>query len=298
MMSDYADFKHANNTRKSYAAQWRKFQVYAEGEGRESLPADVDLVVKYLSYLADSNYKPSTISMARTAIDYYHLEDGYHAPGKAKLAKETMAGIVRAKGGAKGQKFGITQDVFNKVRDAVGDDRKHVEAVTAIAVMRDGMLRASELLALRVQDLRVEMDRTGRLTIKRSKTDQSGQGAVVYLSVGATDMVNRWVALTQRFGDHYLFGAKSRKMHRYSLARKIKRALFVAGIDPSGFSTHSCRIGMAQDLSAGNISDTQIAQAGRWSGTGQVINYTRNQAAGRGAVAQFYGGNNVAAIAH
>ena len=48
-----------------------------------------------------------------------------------------------------------------------------------LAVMSDGLLRVSEAAALEAADLEVEGANT--LTIRRSKTDQEGAGAVQYI---------------------------------------------------------------------------------------------------------------------
>ena len=49
-------------------------------------------------------------------------------------------------------------------------------------VMSDGLLRISEAVAVDCAHISVETDGTGRLLIPNSKTDQTGQGAVVFLS--------------------------------------------------------------------------------------------------------------------
>ena len=48
--------------------------------------------------------------------------------------------------------------------------------------MRDAMLRVSEAAVLTWKDLETEADGTGRLLIRRSKTDAEGEGAVVFVS--------------------------------------------------------------------------------------------------------------------
>ena len=49
--------------------------------------------------------------------------------------------------------------------------------------MRDAMLRVSEAAVLTWSDIVSEADGTGRLLIRRSKTDAEGEGAVGFLSV-------------------------------------------------------------------------------------------------------------------
>ena len=63
----------------------------------------------------------------------------------------------------------------------------------------------------------------------------------------------------------------------------------VAGLG-DGFSAHSPRVGMAQDLSAAGAELPELMTAGRWDSPTMPARYTEAQAAGRGAVAQYYRG--------
>ena len=56
-----------------------------------------------------------------------------------------------------------------------------------------------------------------------------------------------------------------------------------------GFSGHSPRIGMAQDLTAAGVGLPALMVAGRWKSERMPAYYSRAQSAGRGAVANFYG---------
>jgi len=60
-----------------------------------------------------------------------------------------------------------------------------------------------------------------------------------------------------------------------------------AGIDATNVSGHSCRIGMAQDLTASAFGLPEIMQAGRWRSPAMVARYTERLTAARGAVARF-----------
>ena len=63
-----------------------------------------------------------------------------------------------------------------------------------LQVMRDGLLRRSEASALRWGDVELLDDGSGRLHVVRSKTDQSGEGAILYLGlpeVGALMAIGR-----------------------------------------------------------------------------------------------------------
>ena len=58
----------------------------------------------------------------------------------------------------------------------------------------DGLLRVSEVAALDVGDVQAEADGSGRLVVGESKTDQEGQGAVLYLGALTVTRVNAWLA--------------------------------------------------------------------------------------------------------
>ena len=55
------------------------------------------------------------------------------------------------------------------------------------------------------------------------------------------------------------------------------------------FSGHSCRVGMARDLAATGCELPALMQAGRWASPKMPAVYTRNEQAGRGTVARYYG---------
>ena len=60
-----------------------------------------------------------------------------------------------------------------------------------------------------------------------------------------------------------------------------------AGLGP-GYSGHGCQIGIAQDLAAEGYNLAQLMTAGRWTNPAMPTRYTRNQAAARSAIAQYY----------
>ena len=62
-----------------------------------------------------------------------------------------------------------------------------------IAVASDAALRVSELAALDVGDVAKEDDGSGRVTIRVSKTDTEGDGAVLYLGARTMARVEAWL---------------------------------------------------------------------------------------------------------
>ena len=63
--------------------------------------------------------------------------------------------------------------------------------VAVASVMRDALLRRSEAAALTWADVERRQDGTGRLTVRRSKGDQAGEGAELYTGRDATAALER-----------------------------------------------------------------------------------------------------------
>ena len=119
-------------------------------------------------------------------------------------------------------------------------DARGAEDIALISLMRDTMLRVSEVAVLTWHEFEVLDDQTGRLHIQRSKTDVEGQGAVDFVARETVKALNG-IRLKAEDGDS-IFGLGS-----HQISRRIKRAAEAAGIG-YGFSGHSPRIGMARDL--------------------------------------------------
>ena len=152
--------------------------------------------------------------------------------------------------------------------------------IAMISLMRDAMLRVSEAAAVKWGDIEAQPDGTGRLLIRRSKTDPEGEGAVAFISCHTMKSLD---AMRNGATDSdSVIGLRPNQ-----ISKRIKQAARAAGLG-NGFSGHSPRIGMARDLARAGTELTNLMNAGRWSSTKMPALYTRNETAGKGAVAQFY----------
>ncbi len=62
-----------------------------------------------------------------------------------------------------------------------------------LAVAYDTLMRRSELVA-QVDDVELADDGSGTVLVRRSKGDQAGEGAVVYIAPDTVDLVKAWIA--------------------------------------------------------------------------------------------------------
>ena len=114
------------------------------------------------------------------------------------------------------------------------------------SVIRDGLLRVSEAAALAWADLSPAPDGSGIATVRRSKTDPESQGQAVYLGEAAMTALAA-IRPADVDGAAPIFGLSVRQ-----LPRRIQAMARAAGLG-EGFSGHSGRVGMAQDLAASGL---------------------------------------------
>lgn len=286
----------APNTRRAYRQQWDRFAAWMEGRGLDPLPASPEAVAAYLADRAQQGLRPATLKQAAAAIAQAHREAASPNPCQAEGVRRTLAGLVRAAvDGRPRQVEGLTETAVaaicatgqlprvdslgRKESPAVAQRRGRLDCAL-VRTMRDGLLRRSEAAALKWADITSAEDGSGRLALQRSKTDQEGEGATLYLSrptMEALDLIRQ-----EAPPEASVFGLSSRQ-----IARRIRAAALAAGLD-GRFSGHSCRVGMARDLAATGTELPALMQAGRWSSPKMPATYTRNESAGRGAVARYY----------
>ena len=282
----------APNTRKAYEAAlvaWDKWLA-----GRE---ASDELLASYLSERHSAGMSPPTVAQAVQAIRFREKLHGAALSAIGPITDRTLAGIRRdGRDRGRGQVAAIRWADVQAMCRFAETAATTVGSVTAardcalLRVMSDGLLRISEAVAVDCAHISAEADGTGRLLIPNSKTDQTGQGAVVFLSKTTMDAVDAYRQLAG-IEDGPLF----RRIRRGNLTTEsrisahgarltIQTRARAVGID--GASGHSLRVGTAQDLTAAGYGLAELQNAGRWQSPDMPGRYSRGQAAGLGAVAR------------
>ena len=287
----------APTTRINYMSQWRKWETFAGERGYPVLAADPVHLADWITQRADYGQKPGTIRMGLAAVGSVHRQANLPNPAEDEGVRATMRGITRIAGRAQKQAVGLTVASLAAIRATAcvprtgrggsletaetAEARGHVD-IALISLMRDGMLRRSEAESLTWGDLTEESDGTGRLTVARSKTDPEGEGAVLFVSVPTMEALRAIRPVDASAGDS-LFGLSDDQ-----IARRVTAAAEAAGLG-KGFTGHSARVGMAQDLARAGTELPALMTAGRWQSPAMPARYTRAEQAGRGAIARFYG---------
>ncbi len=287
----------AENTKRSYSTQWRRFVSWTRWKRVPALPADPVHVAVYLAERMEVyNHKPATLRAAAAAVSYAHRAADLEDPCASPEVKSALRSATRKAGRDQRQAEALTADALRQIRATArlprslqsggmenreAAERRGLADIAMISLMRDAMLRVSEAAALRWDDLETAHDGTGRLLIRRSKTDAEGESAVLFVSsatMASLDAIRKGVEGSER-----MFGLSPNQ-----ITRRIKNAALAAGLG-EGFSGHSPRVGMAQDLARAGTELPRLMTAGRWRSPRMPAHYIRNETAARGAVAQYYG---------
>lgn len=255
----------SENTRRSYLSQWELFESWCRLRGRRSLPAEPADVADYLVERA-TGHRMATLSAGRSAVSFVHRARGEADPCSSELVRSTLRGLARKIGVPRHQKGALTDQALEVLREKCQD----VLTLAMVHVMGDAGLRRSEASALTWGDVEEAEDGSGLVTVKRSKTDQEGEGEVVAITP-------RSMALLRKLGRQD-DGERVFPLSDGQIARRIKAAAREAGLGDD-FSGHSPRIGMARRMAKKSAPDHAIMRQGRWKDPGMVSVYTRGERA-------------------
>ena len=287
----------SENTRRSYETQWRLFANWARSKRVPALPADPVHVSVYLAERMEVHgHKPATLRSAAAAVSYAHKAAALNDPCASQGVRNALKSAARKAGREQRQAEALTAEALQKIRETARLPRSHRDGgmentqaavrrgltdIAIVALMRDAMLRVSEAASLRWSDLHAEPDGTGRILIRRSKTDAEGETAVLFVSGSTMSDLESMRAAADTSDTIFALSANQ-------ISRRIKSAAQAAGLG-DGFSGHSPRVGMAQDLARAGTELPRLMTAGRWRSPRMPAHYIRNETAARGAVAQYYG---------
>ena len=162
---------------------------------------------------------------------------GRSAPRQAAALDADALAAIRAT--ARRPRRSIRRGIRRGERADVAERRGRVDIAIA-SLLSDAGLRRSEAAALTWADIERAADGSGRVTVRRSKTDQAGQGSILYVTAATTAALD---AIRQGAPDAApVFGLSAGQ-----IGRRI--AAGAAGLG-AGYSGHSGRVGLAVRMTA------------------------------------------------
>jgi len=279
----YAERSLSASTRRGYARDLAAFQIWCQARAVTALPAAPQTLAAYLADLALTD-RPATIGRKLAAIAVAHRDAGLESPTEHGMVKRTLAGIRREKGTAPHQKAALLVDDLRRIVAPLGASLLDRRDRALILLGFAAALRRSELVALRVEDVRFEEEGLV-LRLRQSKTNQEGRLETIAVAYGSEPTtcpvraLRAWLAAAG-IVDGPLFcgltpqgGLRSTALGDRMVAHVVKRRCKAVGIDPSAVAGHSLRRGFATAAARAKKPDRVIKRHGRWKSTAMLDRY-------------------------
>ena len=274
----------AINTLRAYKSDFKNFGIFCAKHGLDSLPTEPKIVSLYLTHLSKYS-KISTLRRRLVSIGMVHKLKGHYLDTKHPIIIENLMGIKRVKGSIqKGKKpilINHLKSIINVINEQEINEIKKKRDKAIILVGFGGGFRRTELISIDHEDLEFVAEGV-KINIKRSKTDQFGEGMTKGLPYFANEeycpVINlkKWLELSNiKSGPIFRRFAKgslltNNRLTDQSVVLIIKDYLNLAGIENKNYSGHSLRSGFAT-VAAESGADERSIMAMTGHKTSQMV---------------------------
>ena len=280
----------ANNTVRAYKSDFKDFGIFCAQNGFKSLPSEPKIVSLYLTYLSTKEAKISTLKRRLVSIGVIHRLKGLYLDTKHPSIIENIMGIKRRKGSIqKSKKPILISDLkllINVIDEQKKQEIKKLRDRTIILIGFSGGFRRNEIVSLDYDDLDFVQEGL-KINIRRSKTDQYGEGFIKALPYFDNPKycpvvsLKNWIN-TSKISSGSIFRrfSKGSKLSEHRLtdqtvALLIKEYLQLTGIDSKNYSGHSLRSGFATSAAESGAEERSIMAMTGHKSTEMVRRYIK-----------------------
>ena len=280
----------ASNTVRAYKSDFSDFGLFCAQNGFKSLPSEPKVVSLYLTHLSTKDAKMSTLKRRLVSIGVIHKLKGHYLDTKHPAIIENIMGIKRRKGTFQKAKKPILINSLKKIINVIDQQKKEeikkLRDRSIILIGFSGGFRRNEIVSLDYDDLDFVPEGL-KLSIRRSKTDQFGEGFTKALPYFDSSQYCPVVSLKKlldlskiRSGPVFRRFSKGSKLSENRLtdqtvALLIKEYLNLAGIDSKNFSGHSLRSGFATSAAESGVEERNIMAMTGHKSTEMVRRYIK-----------------------
>ena len=262
----------AHNTLRAYQADFKDFSSFCIKNSLSSMPTEPKILSIYLTHLSKSS-KFSTLKRRIASISVIHKMKGHYLDTKHPIIMENLHGIKRTLGSRQIAKKPILINelklIINVIDEIKIKAKGLVEAkVKSSDIRRDkalillgfaGGFRRSELVNIEHEDIEFVQEGV-KIVIKRSKTDQSGEGTIKAIPYFDNEKFCPVKALKNYMTYGFAIENKGKifDISDKSVALIIKRYAEKAGLDSSKYAGHSLRSGFATSTAESGAEERDI----------------------------------------
>lgn len=280
----------SKNTIRAYKSDFLDFSNFCKQNSLNSLPADYKTVSFYITHLFNNKKKLSSIKRKLVSISLIHKIKGFYIDIKNPAIVENFLGIKRQLGVAQKGKQPLTVENLRKIINSIDINELSLERKlrdkTILLVGFAGGFRRSELTNLNYDDLDFVYEGV-KIKIKKSKTDQFGEGMIKAIPYFNNEEFCPVINLKKMLkickintGRIFRRISKSGKVSLNSLTDQnvaliLKKYLTIIGLDNINFSGHSLRSGFATASAESGADERSIMNMTGHKSTEMVRRYIK-----------------------
>jgi len=250
----------ASNTLRAYQADFKDFSGFCLRNSFKALPTEPKILSLYLTHLSNTS-KFSTLKRRIASISVIHKMKGHYLDTKHPIIMENLHGIKRTKGiKQKSKKPILINDlklIINVINEVNQHEKKKIRDKAIILIGFSGGFRRSELVNIDIED--VEFVNEGvKIFIRRSKTDQSGEGMIKAIPYFDNKIFCPVISLKNWINYSKINSGKIFNISDKSVSLIIKKYASISGLDANKYGGHSLRSGFATTAAESGAEERNI----------------------------------------
>ena len=265
------------NTLRAYQSDYRDFSLFCSKNGFQVMPTQPKILALYLTHLSSFS-KYSTLKRRIASIAILHKTKGHYIDTKHPIIIENLMGIKRRNGtNQKGKKPILISDlkkIINVIYESNQKNNKKIRDKALILIGFSGGFRRSELVNIDYENIDFVSEGV-KIFIKKSKTDQSGEGmikAIPYFKnqkFCPVKAIKNWIELIN------IKNGKIFNISDKNVALIIKKYANLAGLDSEKYAGHSLRSGFATSAAESGAEERHIMTMTGHKSTEMVRRYIK-----------------------
>ena len=265
------------NTLRAYQSDFNDFSLFCLKNGFQAMPTQPKIIALYITHLSAFS-KYSTLKRRLASISILHKTKGYYIDTKHPIIIENLMGIKRTQGSnQKGKKPLLINDLkllIKVINDSKEQDERKIRDKALLLIGFSGGFRRSELVNIEFEDIEFVSEGV-KIFVKKSKTDQSGEGmtkAIPYFqneNFCPVNALKKWIEIID-FKKDKIFNISDK-----NVALIIKKYANQAGLDGYKYAGHSLRSGFATSTAESGAEERNIMAMTGHKSTEMVRRYIK-----------------------
>ena len=272
---------YAPNTIRAYYSDYTHYEAWCQDNQHNPTNVSGQQFVAYLEHMGETL---SIATISRRIASISRLLELLKQPNPTK-EPEVILGFKRLKrklGMAQKQAEPLTYEIMRKLQRVCEKDVVGIRNKLLLQLGYETMRRRSEICAFQFDDVQRLANGKYALLLRKSKTDQFGEGKLIPISEELVNLIDHWSETIGYTGGYILRSFKRNlsvreNMEPAAVNKILKMLQRKAKIKDIGeLSGHSFRVGAALDMLERGVPLEKIMLRGGWKSESTAMRYLRN----------------------